>query len=74
MAVIKFPVQKSDTELVKDALEMAEKADLDSILVIGWGKNDSLYTFWSKQTEAEALWLMEVFRLCLISGDFSDIE
>ena len=51
---------------VKRVIKGAEKADLSSIIVIGWDSEDKLFLSSSEAKKSELLWLLEKAKQCLM--------
>lgn len=55
---------------VDRVIESAREKDLDEVMILGWDNNDELYVSASNHKRADLIYLLELVKHKLLSGDF----
>jgi hypothetical protein len=66
--ILTFPDPKDNKTNAIDALNDAIKADLKSVLIIGFDTDDLMYYTGSSLNKAQAAWMCDVFKNSIMNG------
>ena len=66
--VVDFPGPTKVDLPTKTVIEAAEKAELETVIIVGWDKEDELYVAANKSKTGDLLLLLELAKKILLRG------